>query len=135
MCLWQDLDGLHVEPAPRSAPPTSVVWGWRAWGDYLARVRLDGDTAFVAVHQAGGPDGIPAEPDNVVGPVPVAVPTLPWSPGDDRVAASQGRGPSAGDSGPGTAYEQIVVDGIGDGVGPITFLRPARPRRGGLPAG
>jgi len=22
-------------------------------------------------------------------------------------------------------YEQVVVDGIGDGVGPITFLRPA----------
>src|SRR5206468_2559104 len=27
-CLWQDLDGLHVAPAPADPPPTSILWGW-----------------------------------------------------------------------------------------------------------
>ena len=31
-CLWQDLDGLHVSGPPAEAPPTSIVWGWRADG-------------------------------------------------------------------------------------------------------
>jgi hypothetical protein len=56
--------------------------------------------------------------------------TVPWNTGDDsssgdlRVAASRGRGPSAAEGGAGAAYEQIVVDGIDDGAGPVTFLRP-----------
>jgi hypothetical protein len=55
--LWQDLDRLHIEPAPARAPLTTIVWGWR--DDALIRVRLDADTdegtgrdevtAFVAV--------------------------------------------------------------------------------------
>ena len=53
-CLWQDLDGLHVEPAPASPPPTSLIWGW-CGRDHLVRLRLDGDTAYVAVH---GPRGL-----------------------------------------------------------------------------
>jgi hypothetical protein len=113
-CLWQDLDGLHVESAPASPPPTSLLWGWH--GDtHLVRVRLDGDIAFVAVHTvaAGGPA------DGVAG-------VLPWAPGDHRIAAHHGRGPSADAGGLGAAYEQIVVDGIADGVGPITFVRPSR---------
>jgi hypothetical protein len=113
-CLWQDLDGLHVEPPPAAPPPTSLLWGWRDRG-YLVRVRLDGGTAFVAVHEAG----------KAAGPAPAGALTLPWSPDDGRVAASHGRGPSAGDGGVGAAYEQIVIDGIGEGTGPVTFLRPA----------
>jgi hypothetical protein len=35
-------------------------------------------------------------------------------------------GPKPGDGGAGAVYEQVVVDGIGDDVGPGTFLRPAR---------
>jgi hypothetical protein len=112
-CLWQDLDGLHVEPAPADPPPTSVLWGWR--GDqYLVRARLDGGTAFVAVHDAVGPAGSSGSA------------VLPWGAGDHRVDASQGRGPAAESGGVGDGYEQIVVDGISDGAGPITFLRPVR---------
>lgn len=107
-CLWQDLDGLHVSPAPQSAPPTSILWAWRpdAW---LVRARLDGGTAFVAVHDGTG-----------------LTRTVPWdAAGDLRVAASRGRGPLPDDGGAGAVYEQVVVDGIDDLTGPITFVRPA----------
>jgi hypothetical protein len=107
-CLWQDLDGLHVEPAPPAAPPTSILWGWRP-DSLLVRLRLDGQTGYVAVH------------DPAVQP---PVPTVPWSPGDDRVAASAGRGPDAAGGGTGARYEQVIVDA--DGGGPVTFVRPAR---------
>lgn len=112
-CLWQDLDGLHVEAAPANAPPTSILWGWLD-RTRLVRVRLDGSTAFVAVLDCA--DG---------GESPGAVRTLPWSPGDGRVQASQGRGPDRHGGGVGAAYEQVVVGGIGDGTGPVTFIRPA----------
>jgi hypothetical protein len=106
-CLWQDLDGLHVEAAPSAAPPTSILWAWR--GDpLLVRVRLDGQTAYVAVHN-------PA--------VQHPVRTVPWSPQDGRVAASAGRGPDPADGGTGATYEQVVIDA--DGRGPVTFVRPA----------
>jgi hypothetical protein len=114
-CLWQDLDGLHVSRAPAAPPPTSILWAWRpdAW---LVRARLDGHIAFVAVHDGTG-----------------LARTVPWNTGDGRtdgdlrVAASRGRGPSPDRGGAGAAYEQIVVDGTSDGVGPVTFLRPAPP--------
>jgi len=105
-CLWQDLDGLHVEPPPGEAPPTSILWGWR--GDScLVRVRLDGDDAYVAVHQ----------------PTAGLERTVPWALEDGRVAASAGRGPGPGDGGAGARYEQVIVGGTG--TGPITFIRPA----------
>ena len=107
-CLWQDLDGLHVEPAPAQAPPTSILWGWRG-ESVLVRVRLDGDTAYVAVRDPAGPG---------------MVATVPWRPSDGRVAASAGRGPGPERGGVGARYEQVVVGGI-DG-GPITFIRPVR---------
>lgn len=105
-CLWQDLDGLHVERAPSAVPPTSILWGWRrdAW---LVRLRLDGETAYVAVHDPT---------------MQAPVRTEPWSLSDGRVAASAGRGPAAGDGGVGARYEQVVVDA--DGSGPVTFVRP-----------
>ena len=109
-CLWQDLDGLHVEPPPAEPPPTSVLWGWRGDG-YLVRVRLDGGIAFVGVHDAAGPAG-PGTSGSAV---------LPWAAGDHRVDASQDRGPAAEDGGVGAAYEQIVVDGIGAGAWPGHF--------------
>lgn len=109
-CLWQDLDGLHVEPAPETPPPTSILWAWRDDG-WLIRARLDADTALISVHYAdpSGTDGA----------------TLPWSPGDLRIAASRGRGPASQDGGVGAAYRQIVVDGIEDETGPVTFMHPA----------
>jgi hypothetical protein len=106
-CLWQDLDGLHVEPAPAGPPYTSILWAWRP-DSWLVRVRLDGSTAFVAVH------------DGTAG---TATRTVPWAVGDLRVAASKGRRPT--DGGPGATYDQVVVDGIADGAGPVTFIRPA----------
>jgi hypothetical protein len=109
-CLWQDLDGLHVSPAPETLPPTSILWAWRP-NSWLVRARLDGDVAFVAVHQGSG-----------------LASTVPWNADDGRVAASRGRGPSPDLGGVGARYEQVVVDGIGDGAGPVTFLRPARAR-------
>jgi hypothetical protein len=121
-CLWQDLDGLHVEAAPDSPPPTSILWGWRDPA-YLVRVRLDGQTAFIAVHDASGTDAAASSGSQ----------TLPWSTGDHRVAASHG--PAAQDGGVGAVYEQITVAGIGDGTGPITFLRPAGTRGAGSPEG
>jgi hypothetical protein len=110
-CLWQDLDGLHVSAAPGSPPPTSILWGWRP-DSWLVRARLDGSTVLVAVHDGGG-----------------AVRTVPWSPGeeDGRIAANRGRGPSREDGGAGAIYEQVVIDGIDEGCGPVTFIRPASP--------
>jgi hypothetical protein len=106
-CLWQDLDGLHVSAAPGSPPPTSILWGWRP-DSWLVRARLDDGTVLVAVHDGGG-----------------AVRTVPWSAGeeDGRIAAS--RGPSREDGGVGAVYEQVVIDGIEEGCGPVTFIRPA----------
>lgn len=110
-CLWQDLDGLHVESAPPAPPAASILWAWRDDG-WLIRARLDGGTALIAVHH-------PEESSNTGT-------TLPWSPADGRIAASNGRGPASQDGGVGAAYQQIVVDGIDDGTGPITFLRPVQ---------
>jgi len=70
---------------------------------------LDEHTAFVAVLDWTD-GGDPAAP----------VRTVPGSERDGRVVAS--RGP--GSQGVGAVYEQVVVDGIGDGTGPVTFIRP-----------
>ncbi|HUY47575.1 MAG TPA: hypothetical protein VMV92_17880 [Streptosporangiaceae bacterium] len=129
-CLWQDLDGLHVEPAPAAPPPASLMWGWRGH-DHLVRLRLDGDTAYVAVHSPVNPPSAhaAAASRDVAGGAAGGGPgaarrTLPWALGDGRVAASRGRGPAAQAGGAGAVYEQIVVDGIAGGAGPITFVRP-----------
>lgn len=107
-CLWQDLDGLHVEPAPPAVPCTSIMWGWRDDG-MLIRARLDGSVALVAVHAPGGR----------------MVSTVPWDArpgGDGRVATA--RGPAAGPGSIGAEYEQVIVEGDRE-TGPVTFIRPA----------
>lgn len=103
-CLWQDLDGLHRSAPPPDAPPTSILWGWR--DDALIRVRLDGDTAFVAVL--------------ALAPAVGGVRTVPWDPADGRVAAVRGPAALSG------AVEQVVIEGRGDATGAITFVRPTR---------
>jgi hypothetical protein len=122
-CLWQDLDGLHVEPAPQTAPPTSILWGWRPGTGYLVRLRLDGDTAYVATHQTS--DAAPHEANRAQ----ATTTTLPWSLDDGRIAASQGRGPAPSDGGVGATYEQITTEDVTTAAGPLTFLRPASPRQ------
>lgn len=109
-CLWQDLDGVHVEPAPAAPPLTSILWGWREGS--LARVRLDGAQAFVAL-LTGETAGEPA---------------LRWDfrpgEGDGRVAGI--RGPAVESGSVNQQFEQVVVDDPGNGTGPITFVRQAR---------
>lgn len=105
-CLWQDLDGLHVQEAPDTAPPTSSLWGWDS-GAVLARVRLDDQTAYVDVRD------VSAE---------TIVETHPWDvEGDHRVASSRDRGPAKNSGGAGAVYEQVVLDNDA----PVTFIRPA----------
>jgi hypothetical protein len=117
-CLWQDLDGLHVSGPPVGAPPTSIVWGWRADG-WLVRVRLDGDAAFVA--ELG--------PSRLSG-AGRAKRTVRWHVragglGDAR--AAEVRAPEViPELGPGEQYEEVVINGAREGAGPITFIRPAR---------
>jgi hypothetical protein len=104
-CLWQDLDGLHVQSAPPAPPLTSIVWGWTPDG-LLLRVRLDGDATYLACWR-GDTD---------------ANATQPWAANDDPVAAYRGAGPDAG--GLGAAYAQIILHPDDDGFGPLTFIRP-----------
>lgn len=108
-CLWQDLDGLHAEQAPATAPPTSILWAWR--DETVVRVRVDSQTAFVAILSAVG----------------AGVRTVPWDlrpGGDGRVAGI--RGPAVESGAAYEEFEQVIVDGPGDGTGPVTFIRPAR---------
>lgn len=102
-CLWQDLDGVHRAAAPANAPHTSIVWAWTGSGRMI-RLRLDGQTAYVASCDAAA----------------TGHPIIPWSPQDGRVHAI--RPPEA------VAYLEpmraIVVDDVGEGAGPITFLHP-----------
>jgi hypothetical protein len=102
-CLWQDLDGLHVETPPAVAPPTTVLWGWTDNGTLL-RLRIDNETVFVA------------RCDKTAG-----VTTLPWSPTDNRVAAY--RGPAATQGGLGASYVEVTVHGDAEHP-PITFVYP-----------
>jgi hypothetical protein len=107
-CLWQDLDGLHVAAPPEQPPPTSHLWGWTD-GGRMVRLRLDGGTAYVAVCEP-----TPGER------------TEPWPRDYGRVQAAA-RHPTGG-SHVGTRYLQVIVDGITDGVQPVTFIRPADAR-------
>lgn len=109
-CLWQDLDGLHVEPAPPQAPLTSILWAWADTGAML-RVRLDGDIGYVAT--------CPADVTTTA--------VLPWGPDDGRVHAVR-RAVSSG-AGLDLRLDQYLDDGLDSGTGPVTFLRPARSAR------
>lgn len=103
-CLWQDLDGLHLEPAPIEPPLASHLWGWTPDGA-MVRVRLDGDVAHVARCDTT------AEATTVIS----------WEPRDGRIRSF--RPAPSGQGALGLELEQVVIDGITDGAGPITFLR------------
>jgi hypothetical protein len=101
-CLWQDLDGLHQSAAPPQAPPTSILWAWTSTD--LIRVRLDGDTAYIATQPSAS-----------------GHPTEPWTSAPGRVAAAINHP----QSGPllNATWEQLVIHDVPHGTGPITFIR------------
>lgn len=107
MCLWQDLDGLHIEPAPTDPPPTSILWAWAEQGA-MTRVRLDQETAYVARCDHAHTGRV-----------------LPWAAEDGRVHSVRPAAKSTADLG--FELEVVVLDGVGSGTGPITFMRPAAP--------
>lgn len=41
IALWQDLDGVHLEPLPEECPLTSFLWAASTDGRTMARIRLD----------------------------------------------------------------------------------------------
>lgn len=49
-CMWQDLDGFHLDQAPDRPPLTSIMWAWcHANSPPTAfRLRLDGDVFYLA---------------------------------------------------------------------------------------
>jgi hypothetical protein len=111
-CLWQDLDGLHVSAAPAEAPHTSLLHAWTA--TRLVRVRLDRDVDGVRAHVAAiaRPSG-----DGPGGDV------RPWQVHDGRVAGFH----RLREAEPGLAalpgsLRSVVLDGIGEGAGPVTFV-------------
>jgi hypothetical protein len=63
---WADYDGFHIGPPPAGPPPYSHLWAWT--DEWLARARIDGDTAIVGVLAiAGKPqDGPTAKPPETV---------------------------------------------------------------------
>lgn len=60
-CIWADLGGLHLAPAPDAAPPTSHLWAWWPGGD-CARLRIDETQAYTAVLRAAGTPPLAAHP-------------------------------------------------------------------------
>ena len=44
---WADYDGFHIGPLPAAPPPYTHLWAWtHRW---LARARIEGDTAIIGV--------------------------------------------------------------------------------------
>jgi hypothetical protein len=57
---WADYEGFHIGPPPQTPPPYSHLWAWT--GQWLARLRIDDQTAIVGVlaltaAPASGPPG------------------------------------------------------------------------------
>lgn len=108
-CLWQDLDGYHVEAPPTQAPRTSILWAWAEDGS-MVRVRIDDDRSIAYLATC---------------PADVATtPLTSWDPHDRRIHAV--RRADSPEGGPDLVLEQYVDDSIVSGAGPITFLRARR---------
>lgn len=110
-CLWQDLDGVHIEPVPDHAPPTSIMWAWPAPGssselqpEALRRVRIDGQIAYVATPRSGG--------QRV---------TLPWG-GLDQIAQLRVASAQTADQVRAQVFAEYVEDGTTGGESPVTFF-------------
>lgn len=59
-CLWQDLDGVHLEPAPHDPPRSSILWAWSSAGEppRAVRCRLDGDMVLLAQTDSTGGESL-----------------------------------------------------------------------------
>ena len=111
-CLWQDLDGVHCEPAPQVPPPTSILWAWNK--NTLLRIRLDTDEAFVAVR---------ARDTN-------ADPVQTWAQNDGRVRQIRPAPGLTREQLLQTHWQQTQDDGLDHPnatTGSITFLSPSPP--------
>lgn len=64
-CVWTDLAGLHLEPAPSDAPLATHLWAW--WPDgHCARIRLDHQRHYTAIlHPHDTTAAEPASPPTV----------------------------------------------------------------------
>lgn len=86
--FWQDLDGGRLTCLPKTAPLTSIMWGWRSstgesgqtGGLDLVRVRLDGDQVFVAEMTYRSGEGEQGGR---------RVELQPWAPDDKRVSQAR----------------------------------------------
>jgi hypothetical protein len=113
-CLWQDLDGLHLSGVPAEAPHTTLLHAWTA--ARLVRVRLDRDSEGVWAHVA------------VVDRPPAAerlrhAEVRPWQEHDGRIAGfHRQREAEPERAALPASLRSVVVDGIGDGAGPVTFI-------------
>lgn len=122
-CLWQDIDGVHLEGPPDSAPMTSILWMWPAEASRAGeerrvyRIRLDGEQAYLAT---AGPADIES--------------TEPWG---DLNQVDQMR--CAGSFTPTAARETRLIElheRVCSGGGtPVTFFDRAEFRRGRDPQG
>ncbi|MGW0359274.1 hypothetical protein ACWDXV_34225 [Nocardia nova] len=97
-CLWQDLDGLHREPAPAAIPLTSILWAWwnRADGR-TARLRLDSGRVYLAI------ETWPNDP----------ISTIAWGADDDRPKSFR----AAGNAVVTEQFDIAIIDHL-------TFIRP-----------
>lgn len=109
-CLWQDLDGLHLAPPPKLAPPTSILWAWWDESEQVARLRMDGETCYLAVAQ------MPAN----------STVTVPWPSEDGRIAHYDGAKPQAPRVD--LQFETGVLPSPDPATGyaDLTFIRPTR---------
>jgi hypothetical protein len=112
-CLWQDLDGLHVQAPPATPPPTSILWAWTSDATLL-RARLDGDTVYLA-RWRGEPAGAVVQP---------------WPSDDARVGAYRPADATAATALAERYVQVIVYPDTDDTAGPLAFIRPAGPHHG-----
>jgi len=80
---WADYDGFHLGPVPPAPPPYSHLWAWT--DHWLARVRIDQDTAILGVLALNGKPH-PVPPDSPTETVTYQVArAATWPPDEKRV--------------------------------------------------
>jgi len=123
--MWQDREGLHVEPLPPEVPRWAWLWGWSPTRDALLRARIDGTschTAILALRADGG--GGPLGHSRLVSRGSV-VPTVTLLVARSREdgPVRQYIGPDADDGGLGADYLMVQLPDLGEGG--LTFYVPS----------